>query len=240
MDQFGQLLDNLFIDKYAYRFDVAFSFPGNSYTKSFLSFSFAIILQIKKYCLISVFLGDIRERVRRIADKLCVKINRKEGEQRVFYDKYHKVELARPNLDLYLRSIYRYQSKLIVVFMCAPYKIKEWCGLEERAIRSILKARQSSRIMLLSVDGETIDGVSDIDGYWDIQDEDDDAVVEGIYQRFKDLGESVSWSQSFNLSLAETMIPKMAVASMNVFRSISPWYIIVALISYIMGTFSGR
>lgn len=190
--------------------------------------------------LIFLFLGDIREQVRRIADKLCTKINRRQGEQRVFYDKYHKVELARPNLDLYLQSIYRFQSKLIVVFMCAPYKIKEWCGLEERAIRSLLKARQSSRIMLISVDGKTIEGISDIDGYWDIQNEDEDDVVEGIYKRFKDLGEPVSWSHALHLPLPDNVISKMAVTAMNVVRSIPPWYIIVALLSYILGTFSGR
>jgi hypothetical protein len=39
-------------------------------------------------------------------------------------------------------------------------------------------AHQSDRIMLL-----TIDEISDIDGYWDIQNKSDDTVVDGIYQR---------------------------------------------------------
>lgn len=186
------------------------------------------------------YVGEIREKVSQIADKLCSKINTIQGEQRVFYDRYHKVELARPNLDLYLQSIYRYQSRLIVVFMCDPYKIKEWCGLEERAIRSLLKARQSSRIMLLSVDGKTIEGVSDIDGYWNIKDENEDAVADGIYQRFKDLGSPLPWPQIFYPPQPENTLSKMFLSSTNVFRSISPWYIIVALLSYIFGTLVGR
>ena len=186
------------------------------------------------------YVGEIRDKVSQIADKLCLKINTIQGEQRVFYDRYHKVELARPNLDLYLQSIYRYQSRLIVVFMCDPYKIKEWCGLEERAIRSLLKARQSSRIMLLSVDGKTIEGISDIDGYWNIKDENEDTVAEGIYQRFKDLGNPISWPQIFYPPQPENTLSKMLLSSTSVFRSISPWYIVVALLSYILGTLVGR
>ncbi|CAF1317068.1 unnamed protein product, partial [Adineta steineri] len=154
-DRFGQQLDSLFIDKLEHRFDVAFSFPG-----------------------------DIRERVSHIAEKLCKKINT-DGQQRVFYDMYHKAELARPNLDLYLQTIYRYKTKLIVVFMCDEYSRREWCGLEARAIRSLMKTYQNSRIMLLSVDGKAIEGVLDIDGYLDISEkkDDDNDVVDAIYTR---------------------------------------------------------
>ncbi|UJR11657.1 hypothetical protein I4U23_015838 [Adineta vaga] len=116
------------------------------------------------------FERDIRDRVSEIAEKLCKEINQ-DGKQRVFYDKYYKAKLARPNLDLYLHNIYRYQSRLTVVFMCEDYLGKEWCGLEARSIRSLRKMYQNDRIMLLSVDGTVIDGVLDIDGYWDISEE---------------------------------------------------------------------
>ncbi|CAF3939319.1 unnamed protein product, partial [Rotaria sp. Silwood1] len=210
-DRFGQLLDIYFIDQYAHRFDVAFSFPG-----------------------------DIRGKVSRIAEKLCERLNK----QKIFYDKYHKAELARPNLDLYLQTIYRYQTRLIVVFMCDDYALKEWCGLEARAIRSLLKSNQNHRIMLLSVDGKTIDGVLDIDGYLDISNESDEDVVNAIYSRLKDLDKPLQPSRSLHqLSLplpAQNIISKMHVALKNTFQSISPWYIVVALISYMLGILTGR
>ncbi|CAF0947047.1 unnamed protein product [Adineta steineri] len=212
-DRFGQLLDTYFIDKYAHRFDVAFSFPG-----------------------------DIRDRVSKIAEKLCEKVNKKK----IFYDNYHKVELARPNLDLYLQTIYRYQTRLIVVFMCADYTRKEWCGLESRAIRSLLKTDQSDRIMLLTVDGKTIDGVFDIDGYLDISNDSDDYVADAIYERLDNLGEALPSSLSLrsvppsSLQPAqESILSKVVVASKNNLNLILS-HIIVGLLSYIWGTRSGR
>ncbi|CAF4745171.1 unnamed protein product [Rotaria sp. Silwood1] len=214
-DRFGQLLDSYFIDKYTHRFDVAFSFPG-----------------------------DIRDRVSRIAEKLCVKINREDGKKRIFYDKYHKAELARPNLDLYLYTIYRYQTRLIVVFMCDEYTRKEWCGLESRAIRSLLKTYQNDRIMLLTVDGKTMDGVFDIDGYMNISEDSDDIVADAIYSRLKALGDPLPSSRPLQTpprqSTRDNVLSKSIMALRNTFHSISPWYIVVALSSYILGTIIGR
>ncbi|CAF1285209.1 unnamed protein product [Adineta steineri] len=208
-DRFGQQLDSLFIDKLEHRFDVAFSFPG-----------------------------DIRERVSHIAEKLCKKINT-DGQQRVFYDMYHKAELARPNLDLYLQTIYRYQTKLIVVFMCDEYSRREWCGLEARAIRSLMKTYQNSRIMLLSVDGKAIEGVLDIDGYLDISEkkDDDNDVVDAIYTRLIALENPQIFSKTSHPPILENRLSRSITALKHTFRSISPWYFVVALASYIVGTF---
>ncbi|CAF4155928.1 unnamed protein product, partial [Adineta steineri] len=212
---FNRSLDLYFINKYAHRFDVAFSFPG-----------------------------EIRNRVSQIADKLCVKINRQDGRKPIFYDNYHKAELARPNLDLYLHTIYRYQTRLIVVFMCDEYSRKEWCGLEARAIRSLLKTHQSDRIMLLTVDGKRIEGVLDIDGYMDISQENDDNVVDAIHSRLEALGHPLPLSQPLHTPtqqlILEGVLSKRIEILRNVLRSISPWYIIIVLLSYILGTIIGR
>ncbi|CAF1113154.1 unnamed protein product [Adineta steineri] len=214
-DRFEQLLDSYFIDKRVHRFDVAFSFAG-----------------------------EIRNRVSQIADKLCVKINRQDGRKPIFYDNYHKAELARPNLDLYLHTIYRYQTRLIVVFMCDEYSRKEWCGLEARAIRSLLKTHQSDRIMLLTVDGKRIEGVLDIDGYMDISQENDDNVVDAIHSRLEALGHPLPLSQPLHTPtqqlILEGVLSKRIEILRNVLRSISPWYIIIVLLSYILGTIIGR
>jgi hypothetical protein len=171
-------------------------------------------------------------------------MNRQNGKERIFYDKYHKAELARPNLDLYLHNIYRYKSRLIVVFMCDDYSRKEWCGLEARAIRGLLKTDQNDRIMLLSVDGKTIDGVLDIDGYMDISQEDDDDVVNAIYSRLIALGDPLPLPRSLHTPtshpISESVLTKNFMVLRNAFYSISPWYIIILLLAYILGTFIGR
>ncbi|CAF0987870.1 unnamed protein product [Adineta steineri] len=209
--RFGQLLDIYFIDKYKHRFDVAFSFPG-----------------------------DIRDRVSKIAEKLCEKIDK----EKIFYDKYHEVELARPNLDLYLQEIYRYQTKLIVIFMCADYKRKEWCGIEARAIRDLLKTVQSNRIMPLTVDGTIIDGILSIDGRLNISEHSDDYIVDGIYKRVNSLDEALPPSRSspslLPQPLQESILLKMILTSKNILNLMSPWYIVVGLLSYILGTWIGR
>ncbi|CAF1269245.1 unnamed protein product [Adineta steineri] len=213
--QFEQLLDSYFVAKRIHRFDVAVSFAG-----------------------------ERRDRVRQIADKLCVKIKRPDAKERIFYDYNHQAELARPELDLELERIYRYQTRLIVVFMCNAYSRKKWCRLEERAIRGLWVAGQKDRIMLLSVDGTITEPFSDLGGYMDISEKSDDDVVDAIYSRLKALDDPLSSSQSSHTStqqpILEGVLSNRIEILRNVLRSISPWYIIIVLLSYILGTIIGR
>lgn len=89
------------------------------------------------------------------------------GENAIFYDYDYQAQLARPNLDTLLQDIYRNGSDLVVVFLCKEYAQKEWCGLEWRAIRDIIKSRDSDRVMLIRFDNEPVDGIFSIDGYID-------------------------------------------------------------------------
>ena len=87
------------------------------------------------------------------------------GENSVFYDEDYQAQLARPNLDTLLQRIYKDNSDLIVVILCKEYSEKEWCGLEWRAIREIIKAKEDNKIMFIRFDNVEIDGVLSIDGY---------------------------------------------------------------------------
>jgi hypothetical protein len=89
------------------------------------------------------------------------------GQDAVFYDFDYQSQLARPNLDTLLLDIYRNRSRLVVVFLCAEYARKQWCGLEWRAIRDIIKSRADEQVMLVRFDDVEIDGVLSIDGYID-------------------------------------------------------------------------
>jgi TIR domain len=127
------------------------------------------------------FPGDVRDRAERIADVLA----RTLGKDAVFYDRWYRAELARPNLDLYLQSIYKVESDLLVILLCAEYEQKEWCGLEWRVVRDLIKGRESERIMFLRLDEAPIEGLLSIDGYLDVVMLRDEEVAEAILTRIR-------------------------------------------------------
>lgn len=109
------------------------------------------------------FSGDRRALVSEIVSHI-----RSELEpDAVFYDFDYKAQLARPNLDTLLQDIYRNRSDLVVVFLGKEYASREWCGLEWRAIREIIKVKEDKKVMLVRCDGANIDGLFSIDGYID-------------------------------------------------------------------------
>lgn len=109
------------------------------------------------------FPGERRAYVAKVAGALRKKL----GKDAVFYDFDYQSQLARPNLDLLLQNIYRKQSHLLVVFLSGEYAVKNWCGLEWRAIREIIKDKEDARVMFVRFDDAPIDGVFSIDGYLD-------------------------------------------------------------------------
>ncbi len=101
--------------------------------------------------------GFVEQVAARLADQV--------GRDRVLYDKYYEAEFARPDLDTYLQRLYHDESELIAVFLCADYERKDWCGLEWRAIRDLIKKRQASTVMPLRFDDTAIPGLFSTDGY---------------------------------------------------------------------------
>ena len=104
---------------------------------------------------------------RNYAEKAALALLQLLGENTVFYDNFYQSDLAQPNLDLILQNIYRNQSKLLIVFICEEYEKKEWCGLEFRVVRDIIKSREDSRILFVRLDDASVSGFLSIDGYID-------------------------------------------------------------------------
>jgi hypothetical protein len=130
------------------------------------------------------FPGERREYVAEVASILRGKM----GDGAVFYDIDYQSQLARPNLDILLQQIYRHNSDLIVVFLCDDYVHKEWCGLEWRAIRDLLKERQEDRIMLLRFDNVSVPGLFGIDGYINIGEWSASETARAIIARVQSMG----------------------------------------------------
>lgn len=117
----------------------------------------------KRFAVALSFPGEHRDYVKQIADTLVTSLTK----PRVFYDRYYEAELSRPNLDTYLQKIYHDESELVVVVLCKEYDEKEWCGLEFRAIRDLIKKRRDDEIMFVRVADGDVKGVFGIDGYVD-------------------------------------------------------------------------
>lgn len=114
------------------------------------------------------FPGERRNFVQQVADCLAETF----GKQGVLYDEYHDAEFARLNLDVYLPTLYRMESELIVVFLCPEYSNKRWCKLEWRNIRQLIATVNSERIFFLSFGnpGDLTElGIMSGDGYIDIE-----------------------------------------------------------------------
>lgn len=125
------------------------------------------------------FPGEIRGYVGSIAAKL----ERGIGPNSYFYDNNYKAQLARPSLDTVLQDIYRNRSRLIVVFLCEQYQEKEWCGIEFRAIKEIIKEREHEKVMFIKMDEGKVDGVFSTDGYIDGRTHSPEEVSECIQER---------------------------------------------------------
>src|ERR1017187_4077839 len=129
------------------------------------------------------FPGEHRGRVEKIAEALAGRL----GREAVLYDRWHAPEFNRLNLDVYLPKLYHEESDLIAVFLCKEYNEKEWCGLEWRACRDLVKKKQDDRLMFFRLAHADIPGLYSIDGYQDISHLTDGEVAAAILSR---LGET--------------------------------------------------
>lgn len=125
------------------------------------------------------FPGEKRSYVADVANFLREELN----DDCLFYDFDYQSQLARPNVDTLLQNIYRNNTKLIVVFLSKEYGQKEWCGLEWRAIRDIIKSKGDEQIMFVRFDDAPIEGLFSIDGYIDANKFSSKQVAEFIMER---------------------------------------------------------
>jgi tetratricopeptide (TPR) repeat protein len=125
------------------------------------------------------FPGEHRSRVENIANILAARFDRDQ----ILYDRWHAAEFNRPNLDVYLPTLYHDHSDLIAIFLCQAFNEKEWCGLEWRACRDLLKHKEDDRLMFFRLDDADIPGVYSIDGYQDMRHMTDAEIASAILQR---------------------------------------------------------
>lgn len=127
------------------------------------------------------FPGELRDRVSSIV--ALVKDELPTGS--VFYDDDFTAQLARPNLDSLLQTIYLNNSDLVVVFLSGDYERKMWCGIEWRAVRGIINNKSDHSLMFIRSDDSEIPGVFSHDGFIDLPKYTDEQVAAFVIERIR-------------------------------------------------------
>jgi hypothetical protein len=127
------------------------------------------------------FPGEVRESVLSIVNRL--KSSLPAGS--IFYDDDFTAQLARPNLDSLLQTVYLKNSDLIVIFLSGDYERKMWCGIEWRAIRGIINNKSDHAVMFVRSDDAEIPGVFAHDGYIDMNRFSSEQMADFILERIR-------------------------------------------------------
>lgn len=127
------------------------------------------------------FPGELRDRVSEIV--ALVKDELPSGA--VFYDDDFTAQLARPNLDNLLQTVYLNNSDLVVVFLSKDYEKKMWCGIEWRAVREIINNKSDHSLMFVRSDDSDIPGVFAHDGYIDVNRFNDKQIADFVVERIR-------------------------------------------------------
>jgi hypothetical protein len=120
---------------------------------------------------------------RRYAAEVAEVLRHELGPDKVFYDLDYRAQLARPNLDVILQSIYRRRATLVVALLSKDYASKQWAGLEMRAIRDLVKHQGGDKVMFVRLDDAEVPGILSIDGHLDAAALHPRATAEFILQR---------------------------------------------------------
>jgi tetratricopeptide (TPR) repeat protein len=133
----------------------------------------------KRFRIAFSFAGEKRPFVKEVADILAKRF----GQASILYDKYHEAEFANADLAFDLPSLYKQDTDLIVSVFCKDYDKKEWCGLEWRAIFSIIKEGDAKQIMLTRFDHADGKGLHGLAGFIELDHRTPDEAVTLILER---------------------------------------------------------
>ena len=92
-------------------------------------------MSAKRFRVAFSFAGERRNFVEKVANILANRFTK----EAILYDRFHEPEFANADLAFELPTLYKTNSDLIVAVFCRNYEEKPWCGLEWRAIFSVIK-----------------------------------------------------------------------------------------------------
>jgi tetratricopeptide (TPR) repeat protein len=133
----------------------------------------------KRFRIAFSFAGEKREFVGKVARLLADQF----GEPAILYDKFHEAEFASADLAFDLPALYKNESEVIVAVFCRDYDRKEWCGLEWRAIFSIIKEGAKQQVLLSRFDHVDGKGLFGLAGFIELDERTPEQFAERILER---------------------------------------------------------
>ena len=133
----------------------------------------------KRFRVAFSFAGEKRDFVAGVAALLASRFD----EAAILYDKFHRAEFSTPDLAFDLPNLYKNNADLIVVVFCHDYEKKEWCGLEWRAIYSIIKEGGKKQVMLTRFDKVDGKGLFGLGGFTELDHETPTTATDVILER---------------------------------------------------------
>ncbi|SEL93338.1 TIR domain-containing protein [Colwellia chukchiensis] len=120
---------------------------------------------------------------RQVISNVFELLEKKLGKGTVFYDFKYSSQLARPDLANLLKSVYEFNSELIVVFLCKEYTEKMWCGIEWEFVQELISGKEASKVMYIKLDDFELSHIRPTDGYIDARDLSDNELCDLIIER---------------------------------------------------------
>src|SRR5256714_14645724 len=160
----------------------------------------------KRFRIAFSFAGEKRDFVAKVARILADRF----GEDKILYDKFHEAEFANADLAFDLPALYKSDSDLIVALFCPDYDRKEWCGLEWRAIFSIIKEDGSEQILLSRFDHIDGKGLFGLAGFIELDNKTPEDFAKLILERLA-INEGLPKSHYTKLVVATDSTPRTSI-----------------------------
>ncbi|MFL6215486.1 MAG: TIR domain-containing protein [Blastocatellia bacterium] len=135
----------------------------------------------KRFAIALSFTSEYREHVERITQELKKRLSDKDLVF-LYTEKKYEHEVG-TDLNEWLKNLYRYNSELIVVFLCREYEKKKWCQVEWDVVRELLDTRDSHSIMLATLDNARIRDLNEDIHRSDCEDRRPAEIAELIFNR---------------------------------------------------------
>jgi len=106
--------------------------------------------QTKRFRIAISYSGLDREFVKKVDQELLKSLDHTE----VFYDQRYSALMARPDLDSWLRDLFRDSSDLVVCFLSQAHEQSPWCQVEINAVREHFQDHGQKAAPMLLTDGD--------------------------------------------------------------------------------------
>jgi len=125
------------------------------------------------------FAGENRD----CAERLAIELHSRGI--RVFYDGFEKAKLWGEDLFSYLDELYRFRSRLCVIFISRQYSKKLWTNHERKAAQAKAFTENRAYILPIRLDDTEIPGLPPTIGYLNWDEERVEIIAEMIIQKLK-------------------------------------------------------